>query len=126
MPQKQGRPGGRPHRAATRAKPGRKRPAAGTRRPRAIDAQASRIQPIVHLGLIWAQRGLERPVEFRVSFARPDDLLVCDFLFDNLRLAGGQLVRKDPARSATLVVELPPQSFGERAFLDATGPEVAA
>jgi hypothetical protein len=56
---------------------------------------------------------------------------VCDFIFDNLRLEteGGdtpKLVRKDPATAATLIVEFPPQSFGEEAFLDATGPEVPA
>src|SRR5207237_3241493 len=34
------------------------------------------------------------------------------------------LVRKNPHAPATLIVELPPQSFGEQAFLDATGPDV--
>jgi hypothetical protein len=68
------------------------------------------------------------PAEFRVSCVRPDDLLVCDFIFDNLRLQietddQPKLVRKDPG-AATLIVEFPPQSFGEEAFLDATGPEV--
>lgn len=81
-----------------------------------------RTTPLVDLGRIWDQFGPRRPVEFRVSFARPDDLLVCDFIFDNMALAGNAgfhtLVRKDPDRSATLIVELPPQSFGEEAFLD--------
>lgn len=94
-------------------------------------AVAAGITPIVDLGLIWERIGKARvPAEFRVSCIRPDDLLVCDFIFENLRLetAGDgapKLVRKNPAGSATLIVELPPQSFGEEAFLDATGPEVA-
>jgi hypothetical protein len=83
-----------------------------------------RLSPIVDLGKIWDQVIVRRPIEFRVTFVRPDDLLVCDFIFDNLKLAGDKLVRKDAAKSATLIVELPPQSFGEQAFLDATGPEV--
>ena len=54
---------------------------------------------------------------------------LCDFIFNNLRLETEaddtpKLVRKDPAVTATLIVEFPPQSFGEEAFLDATGPEV--
>jgi hypothetical protein len=92
---------------------------------RAAAAQLARITPIVDLGRIWEEIGLARPIEFRVSFARPDDLLVCDFIFDNLRLEGDKLVRKNPAAAATLIVELPPQSFGEEAFLDATHPDVA-
>ena len=82
------------------------------------------ISPIVDLGKVWAEIGVLRPIEFRVSFARPDDLLVCDFVFDNLRLDGNHLVRKNATASATLIVELPPQSFGEQAFLDATGSAV--
>lgn len=83
-----------------------------------------RIKPIVDLGRVWERIGVVRPIEFRVTFARPDDFLVCDFIFDNLRLEGGALVRKDRARTSTLIVEFPPQSFGEQAFLDATGPDV--
>lgn len=91
----------------------------------------NRLKPIIDLGRIWEQIGRARALaEFRVSCIRPDDLLVCDFVFENLRLktANGspKLVRRDPAASATLIVELPPQSFGEEAFLDATGPEVAS
>jgi hypothetical protein len=87
---------------------------------------------IADLGAIWRQIGQQRqPAEFRVSCVRPDDFLVCDFIFENLRVettAGHApaLVRKDPAAAATLIVEFPPQSFGEEAFLDATGPEVAS
>jgi hypothetical protein len=88
--------------------------------------RVERIQPLVDLGRIWEHIGFAPTFEFRVSFARPDDLLVCDFIFDNFKLAGGKLVRDDHTRAATLIVELPPQSFGEEAFLDATGPEVAS
>jgi hypothetical protein len=90
----------------------------------------AKVRPIVDLGRIWEQIGQSRqPKEFRVSCVRPDDLLVCDFIFDNLRLQietgdHPKLVRKNPAAAATLIVEFPPQSFGEKAFLDATGPEV--
>ena len=99
--------------------PARKAPA---RRP--APTRIERLKPIVDLGRIWEDIGIVRPVEFRVSFVRPDDLLVCDFIFDNLKRQNDKLVRKDPALAATLIVELPPQSFGEQAFLDATGPEV--
>ena len=71
------------------------------------------------------------PLTFRVSCIRPDDLLVCDFIFDNLQLettgnGAPKLVRKNPEAVATLIVELPPQSFGEEAFLDAPELEVAS
>ena len=65
------------------------------------------------------------PEEFRISVRRPDDLLVFDLVFENLVLSGNtpeRLVRKDPAAPAYFVVEFPPQSFGEQAFLDAAGP----
>jgi hypothetical protein len=64
---------------------------------------------------------------FRVSCVRADDLLVCDFVFENLKLdhdkGKPRLVRTDPNAAATLIVEFPPQSFGEEAFLDKTGEE---
>jgi hypothetical protein len=64
--------------------------------------------------------------KFRVSCARADDLLVCDFVFENLKLdhdsqGKPRLVRTDPNAAATLTVEFPPQSFGEEAFLDKVG-----
>lgn len=88
---------------------------------------SQRVTPIVDLGKLWQDIGTRHPTEFRVSFVRPEDLLVCDFIFHNLVLpsdGSNQLVRRNPQRFATLIVELPPQSFGERAFLDATEPEV--
>lgn len=93
-----------------------------------------RVKPITDLGKIWEQIGKARvPADFRVSCIRPDDLLVCDFIFENLRIEASavenavpKLVRKDSPTPATLIVELPPQSFGEEVFLDKTGPEVAS
>jgi hypothetical protein len=98
----------------------------------AAAAAIANVTPIVDLGNVWKQIGkLREPTEFRVSYIRPDDLLVCDFVFDNLRLetAGEdapKLIRANPPAAATLIVELPPQSFGEQAFLDDTGPEYTA
>ncbi|MFO0887939.1 MAG: hypothetical protein U0790_02210 [Isosphaeraceae bacterium] len=62
------------------------------------------------------------PQEFRVSVRRPNDLLVFDFLVDNLKLKTSgepRLEKQDPSASAHLIVELPPQSFAEEAFLAA-------
>lgn len=84
--------------------------------------------PLIDLGNVWERLGQLQVFSFRVSFARPEDLLVCDFIFDNLALAlepaadgSPRLVRTKASAPATLIVELPPQSFGEQAFLDATG-----
>ncbi len=93
----------------------------------AMDAVSARVSRLVDLGVVLERIGSARGTpEFRVSCLRPDDLLVCDFIFENLRvetLEAGvpRLVRKDPPGPATLIVELPPQSFGEEAFLDKTG-----
>jgi hypothetical protein len=100
-------------------------------REKAPTATSQRVSAIVDLGRIWADVGrLRTPAEFRVSCVRPDDLLVCDFIFENLRFnldkpGAPKLVRTNPG-PATLIVELPPQSFGEQAFLDKTGDSVPA
>ena len=47
-----------------------------------------------------------------------------DLVFQNLKLAAGlppKLVRDDPKTATYFAVEFPPQSFGEEAYLDATG-----
>ena len=87
-------------------------------------AATLRAVTLVDLSRIWDELGILRPIEFRVTFARSDDLLVCDFIFDNLKLDEGKLVRKVATATATLILEFPPQSFGEQAFLDKTGPDV--
>src|SRR5436190_18794879 len=62
--------------------------------------------------------------EIRFPIRRPDDHLVLDLLFDNLHVDTSvqppQLTRADPARRGVLIVEFPPQSFGERAFQNVT------
>ena len=62
--------------------------------------------------------------EIRFPIRRPDDHLVLDLLFDNLQVDKSRhpphLTRADPARRGVLIVEFPPQSFGERAFQKVT------
>jgi hypothetical protein len=63
-----------------------------------------------------------------VPVRRPDDLLVFELALRNLRLATDpppRLVREKENAPATLIVILPPQSFGEEALLEAT-PELKA
>jgi hypothetical protein len=68
----------------------------------------------------------------RIAVRRPDDMCVGAFRLHNLRAVPGtgtqgpRLERIDATLPATVVLELPPQSFGEQAFLAATGPEVAS
>jgi hypothetical protein len=83
------------------------------------------LQPLADIRKVWADIGLGRRLEFRVSCVRPDDLLVCDFIFENLRLdSSGETAPKLARRNTStpvLIVEFPPQSFGEEAFMDAAG-----
>ncbi|MFN7926815.1 MAG: hypothetical protein U0Y68_02525 [Blastocatellia bacterium] len=58
---------------------------------------------------------------FRVRVLRPDDLLVLELAFFNLKLddpkkPAPQLVRIDPQQNAYIVVHLPPQHIAEQAF----------
>ncbi|MBL9059264.1 MAG: hypothetical protein JNK88_04470, partial [Mangrovicoccus sp.] len=58
----------------------------------------------------------------RVPVRRPDDHLVFDLLFENLRIrpdgaGAARLVRDTEGQRAILILEFPPQSFGEEAFL---------
>ncbi|MCT0208260.1 hypothetical protein [Synechococcus sp. CS-1332] len=76
------------------------------------------------LGPLLERLAPRKEVELRVRVRRPDDHLVFDLLFDNLRIvpgageAGAELVRLDPARRGLLIVEFPSQSFGEEAYLE--------
>jgi hypothetical protein len=83
------------------------------------------LRPLADIGKVWADIGRNIPLEFRVSCVRPDDLLVCDFIFENLRLGATaegkpKLIRRGTL-TPVLIVEFPPQSFGEEAFPDASG-----
>ncbi len=58
----------------------------------------------------------------RVPVRRPDDHLVFDLMVENLRLSpdgdgAARLVRDTPGQRSLLIIEFPPQSFGEEAFL---------
>ena len=105
-----------------RSKP-RTRKVAAPARPRGAAARrAARaaVRPIIELNRVWDTIRQRLPAEFRVQVRRPDDLLVFDLLFDNMKIEAGaspRLVRKNPNASATLIVEFQPQSFGEQAFL---------
>ncbi|WP_271024104.1 hypothetical protein [Rhizobium sp. RCAM05973] len=87
---------------------------------RVPDTVAARVSATANLGTIWDRIGKARkPTEFRVACIRPDDLLVCDFIFENLQLDlerqdGPRLVRKDPHASTTLIVELPHRASAKR------------
>jgi hypothetical protein len=118
----------KPAASKKRATVAQKTPAVTTTTPAKPKQRASRSRSraatLIDLSRIWDELGILRPIEFRVTLARPDDLLVCDFIFDNLKLDDGKLVRKVATATATLIVEFPPQSFGEQAFLDKTGSDV--
>lgn len=58
----------------------------------------------------------------RVPVRRPDDHLVFDLMFENLRIrpdgeGAARLIRDEQGQRALLILEFPPQSFGEEAFL---------
>ena len=57
---------------------------------------------------------------------RPDDLLVCEATFTGfvLKLGPPRLVRSDA--DAFIVIDFPPQSFGEEAFLESAGQKFQA
>jgi hypothetical protein len=97
-----------------------------SRKDRPAKKQAATTQAkIVDIGKVWAEIGRNIPLEFRVSCVRPDDLLVCDFIFENLRLGSTTEGKPNLIRRGTLtpvlIVEFPPQSFAEEAFPDASG-----
>lgn len=91
------------------------------------DAEGSRERGGLPLKVAFELGGLldgirpQPATELRLSVRRPDDLLVFDVLVDNLRVETGtegpRLVRSPAGPPARLIVEFPPQSFGEQAFL---------
>lgn len=90
---------------------------------------ARRITPIIDRStLIDFNDIFVTPQEFRKSVVRADDLLVLDFVFNNLDLDTSgppKLVRKNPSRPSRLIVEFPPQAIADEAFLE-EAPEVAS
>jgi hypothetical protein len=73
--------------------------------------------------------GTSQRAPMLVKARRPDDLMVADIWLHNLRVVTGAnptLARRDASRASTIVLQLPPQSFGEEALLDSTVPEVKA
>src|SRR6266568_1804572 len=96
---------------------------------RARAAAAISVGPALKIGIDISDLidQLRRPQpEFRISVRRPNDMVVFDLIFQNLKLVSGpppKLVRDDPKAATYFVVEFPPQSFGEEAYLDATGPQ---
>ena len=113
-----------PGRAAQPGKPTRSQRRRGARPARAPAVGEVVGRAAIDLGRIWETIHARAPEEFRISARRPDDLLVFDLVFENLQLAEGEparLVRKDPRASAFFLVEFPPQSFGEQAFLENSG-----
>ncbi len=86
------------------------------------------ITPSVDIGGIWGRFPGFKPNPLKFSVRRPQDLLSFDLYPVNLKVAadGARLVRIDPGKTAILVLQLPPQHFGEQAWLDKTGPDVSA
>jgi len=102
---------------------------------RTKDLNKSTLKPFVDVAKVkdfvdkWGIPGSKITVDLKVAVRRPDDLLVCEITFKNMKLDGGQppsLVRIKKARPAVMVVEFPSQSFGEEVYLDATGDEVGS
>ena len=97
-----------------------KAPQQDERRQVVAETALSRVRTTIDLGRIIDTVGPKPKLTLRVPVRRPDDLLVFDVIFANLKLVPGAapwLERVD--NTATLTIEFPPQSFGEEAFLEA-------
>ena len=119
-PVKKGVPPKRPRRAAAAGAGVRAKP-----RPAPV-ATSFAVQAIIDLGLILERVRPFIPRDPHYTIRRPADLAVATLVTHNLRVAPGptpQLVRSNSAAESYLLLVLPPQSFGEEAFLDATGTE---
>lgn len=107
--------------------PGAVRNIAETTSRSGIDFRLLGIDRLLRITDLAAGIGRVRPVFAGTALRRPDDLLVGTLFYENLHVVRGaapRLERIDVTKSARLILELPPQSFGEEAYLDATGPEV--
>ncbi len=118
---KPGSPAKKPPRASA--------PAGGAHsKPRPRSASAAKPLPfraVVDLRLLLERVRPLWPVDPQYTLRRPEDLAVGTIVAHNLRVSPGappQLVRSNPAAESYLIFVLPPQSFGEEAFLDATDP----
>ena len=75
----------------------------------------------IDIAKIWDTVRRKFSTHVGVSVRRPDDLLVFDLFFENMKLEPGdspRLMKVDKNTCALLIVEYPPQSFGEEAFLE--------
>jgi len=80
-----------------------------------------RIREVDELPIIVA------PLKLTLSVLRPEDLLVLNFTFANLRLEVGadkpaRLVRISQNQAAYIIVRFPPQAIGEQAFYETETP----
>jgi hypothetical protein len=96
--------------------------------PPSAPAAASVSNPFLVGPLIERLTPRERDA-LRVPVRRPDDHLVFNLMFENLRIrpdgeGAARLVRDTPGQRSLLIIEFPPQSFGEEAFLTAPQPNV--
>lgn len=74
---------------------------------------------------LWDKLGPRQPAMLPVAMRRPDDHFVAWLRYRGLVLVKGStphLSRLNANDEALLILELPPQSFAEEAFLDATDP----
>lgn len=81
----------------------------------------NKIQSRLDIGLTWDSLRTELGSEYHVQVRRPDDFLIFELIFMNLQLTDDippKLVKQNGDAPAYLVVEFPPQSFAEQAFLE--------
>lgn len=102
-----------------------------TRKPKVSAAARIVVRPDTGIGRIPPDLFYPVPHEFRIQVRRPDDHLVFDLVFENLKLVSGdgaepKLVRENANAAAYVIVEFPPQSFGEQAFLEVSNADANA
>jgi hypothetical protein len=107
------------------------RRATPTRKPKVSAAARIVVGPDTGIGRIPPDLFYPVPHEFRIQVRRPDDHLVFDLVFENLKVVSGdgaepKLVRENANAAAYIIVEFPPQSFGEQAFLEVSNADANA